>query len=114
MTHPFFSQPFVFVMIEFIYELSDHQMWMQRSSNVRPLDSAGIGVPGLFHGLVPGQGLPPSLSHHLSFLSFVSSQFLCTNVTKHRTGFISVNYGYFRLWWTWCLTGGGYRFQSQS
>lgn len=34
-----------------------YQMWVQGCANVMSLDSAGVGVPGLFHGLVPGQGL---------------------------------------------------------
>lgn len=47
-----------------------YHMWVQGCTNVMSLDSAGVGVPGLFHGLVPGQGLTLLLSPHFIFLQF--------------------------------------------
>lgn len=34
------------------------------------LSSAGVGVPGLFHGLLPGQGLTLLPSPHFIFSQF--------------------------------------------
>lgn len=47
-----------------------YQMWVQRFTYVMSLDSAGVGVPGLFYGPVPGQGLTLLQSPHFIFLPF--------------------------------------------
>lgn len=47
-----------------------YETWVQGFKDVMSFDSAGVGVPGLFHGLVPGQGLTLLLSPHFIFLPF--------------------------------------------
>lgn len=45
-------------------------MWVQGWTDVMSLQSAGVGVPGFFHGVGPGQGLTLLLSPHFIFLQF--------------------------------------------
>lgn len=47
-----------------------YQIWVQGCTNVMPLSSAGVGVPGLFHGLLPGQGLTLLPSPYFIFSQF--------------------------------------------
>lgn len=46
------------------------------------LAAAGVGVPGLYQGLVPGQGLSLSLSHSLSQLVKCFTMLLQTSTAQ--------------------------------
>lgn len=56
-------------------------------------DSAGVGVPGLFHGLVPGQGLTLLLSPYFIFSQF--KKYFVQKITKQKLSWL-----HFGLLWS--------------